>query len=302
MQATAYLLLLLTMFFWGSNVVVAKLAIGHVSPMFLTSLRWALALVLLSVIGWRELRADWPVVRRNALFLLILGAVGFAVFNNAVYSAVTFTSGINVSVEQGAVPVFIFTANFLVFRLKMTTQQILGLVLSLAGVILVSSHGAPIRILSMEMNIGDAIMIAACVAYAGYAVALRRKPTIDWRSHMIAMSAGAVVGSLPFAAAEFAYGSFLPPDRQGWMVVLITTVFPSILAQMFFVKGVELIGANRAGLFINLVPIFGMVLSILVVGESLQPYHAVAVLLVLGGIWLAETSRPPARLNGIVDD
>jgi len=255
-------------------------------------LRWAFALVTLSAIDWRHLRVDWRTVRLNALYLLILGAIGFAVFNNAVYSAVTFTSGINVSVEQGAVPMFIFVANFLVFRLKITAQQVLGLILSLVGVVLVSSHGEPARILAMEMNIGDVIMIAACVAYAGYAVALRRKPPIDWRSLMIAMSTGALVGSLPFSVAEYMHGSFLPPDRQGWLIVLITTIFPSILAQMFFVRDVELIGANRAGLFINLVPIFGMLLSVIVVGETLRPYHAVAVLLVFGGIWLAER---PAR-------
>jgi drug/metabolite transporter (DMT)-like permease len=287
-QATAYTLLLLTAFFWGANVVVAKMAIGHISPMFLTSVRWAFACIALSAIGWRQVAVDWPIVRRNAFYLLALGAVGFAVFNNAVYTAVTFTSGINVSVEQGAVPVFIFLANFLVFRLSVSAPQILGLILSIAGVIIVSSHGHPVRILALDVNTGDAIMISACVAYAGYAVALRKKPAIDWRSLMIAMSAGAFIASLPFAAAEFAIGKFVEPDRQGWAIVLITTIFPSILAQMFFVKGVELIGANRAGLFINLVPVFGMLLSVLIVGETLRPYHGVAVLLVFGGIWLAE--------------
>jgi drug/metabolite transporter (DMT)-like permease len=289
MPLLAYVLLLLTTLFWGANVVAGKLSLGHISPMFLTTIRWAIALVVLSLIGWPRLRADWYVVRRNAIYLGSLGAVGFAVFNIAVYSAVRFTSGINVSVEQGAVPMLIFLANFLVFRLHITWPQVLGLVLSSAGILLVASHGDPGRILALEFNIGDAIMVAAGAAYARYAVALRNKPTMHWQSLMIAMSAGALLASIPFTAAEIAMGAVVYPDSVGWAVIFFTAIFPSVIAQAFFVKGVELIGANRAGLFINLVPIFGTLLSVLVVNESLRPYHGLAMTLVFGGIWLAET-------------
>lgn len=183
----------------------------------------------------------------------------------------------------------IFLANFLVFGLSITRPQILGLVASSAGILLVASHGEPARILALEFNVGDAIQIAGGVAYAGYAVALRKKPALHWESLMIAMSAGALLASIPFTIAEIALGAVVYPDLTGWGVIFFTAIFPSVIAQAFFVKGVELIGANRAGLFINLVPIFGTLLSVLIVGESLRPYHGIAMALVFGGIWLAET-------------
>lgn len=289
MHKTAYPILLLTTLFWGGNAVAGKLAVGHVSPMLLTTARWGFALVILCMIGWPRLKADWPMVRRNALYLMALGGVGFAIFNIALYSAVVYTSAINVSIEQAGIPMLIFIGNFLLFRQHASWAQITGFMVSIAGVALTASHGDPARLLALDVNVGDAIMIVAVIAYAGYTIALRHKPDIHWQSLMIAMTAGAFVTSLPFAAAEFAAGSAILPDARGWSVIFYTTIFPSILAQIFYVRGVELIGANRAGLFVNLVPVFGTLLSIVLLGEAFHVYHAVALALVLGGIWLAET-------------
>ncbi len=290
MHRTAYLLLLLTSIFWGGNAVAGKLAVGHVSPMLLTAARWGFAAIILSVIGWRQLAADWVLVRQNALFLTVLGTFGFTVFNIALYSAVVYTSAINVSIEQAGIPMLIFLANFLLFRLRVTWAQILGAVLSLAGVALTAGHGDPARLLGLDVNFGDALMLIGVIVYAGYTVALRFKPAIRWQSLMIVLTGSAFVTSLPFVAAEFQAGSGILPDAQGWGVIAYTVLFPSILAQIFYIRGVELIGANRAGLFINLVPILGTLLSIVMLGEAFFPYHAIAMALVLGGIWLAETS------------
>ena len=100
----------------------------------------------------------------------------------------------------------------------------------------------------------------------------------------------AFVTTLPFVVAEFAYGTGILPDATGWAVIAYTAIFPSILSQVFYIRGVGLIGANRAGLFINLVPIFGTLLSVVILGEDFRPFHAIAMALVFGGIWLAETS------------
>ena len=290
MHKTAYPLLLLTMLFWGGNAVAGKLAVGHVSPMLLTTARWGFALIILCAIGWPRLAADWPKVRRNAFYLTALGAVGFSIFNIALYSAVIYTTAINVSIEQAAIPMLIFAANFVLFRLRVTWAQILGFALSLAGIALTAGHGDPTRLLTLDVNLGDALMLVGLVAYAGYTVALRVKPDIHWQSLMIALTAGAFVASLPFLVAEYWAGVAILPDALGWGVIAYTVVFPSILAQIFYIRGVELIGANRAGLFINLVPIFGTLLSIVLLGEAFYAYHAVAMAMVLGGIWLAETS------------
>lgn len=290
MHRTAYVILILTSLFWGGNAIAGKLAIGHVSPMLLTTLRWGVALLVLLAIGWRQLALDWPELRRKLLLLMLLGALGFSIFNVALYSALLYTTAINVSIEQAGMPMIIFIANFLLFRLKVTLGQIAGFVLSIFGVALTASHGEPARLLALDLNFGDVLMLLAILVYGAYTVALRFKPQVHWKSLMIVLSGAAFLTSIPFAVAEAALGAGISPDLRGWTVVVYTAILPSVVAQVFYIRGVELIGANRAGLFINLVPIFGTLLSILILGEAFHAYHAAAMALVLGGIWLAEHS------------
>lgn len=285
----AYLLLLLTTLFWGGNAVAGKLAIGHISPMLLTAARWAVAFSILLAIGRGNLVRDWPVMRRHLPLILVLGAAGFSAFNLALYCALLYTSVINASIEQAAMPLLIFLANFMLFGLRVTWAQIAGFVISIAGVVLTAAHGDPQRLIALDVNFGDALMLIAVIVYGGYTVALRFKPPIHWHSLMIGLTGAAFVTSVPFAIAEFWYGSGIAPDAGGWAIILYTAIFPSILGQIFYIRGVELIGANRAGLFVNLVPIFGTLLSIVILGEDFRTYHAVALMMVLGGIWLAET-------------
>ncbi len=287
----AYLLLLLTTLFWGGNAVAGKLAVGHVSPMLLTAARWGLSLVLLLLLGSRRLAADWPQIRAHLPLLTLLGALGFSIFNIALYSALLYTTAINVSIEQAGMPLLIFLANFLFFGVRVSALQIVGFLLSIAGIALTASHGDPARLLALDVNFGDALMLVAVVVYSAYTVALRFRPDIHWQSTMIVLCAAALLTSLPFVVAEFWWREAgVVPDGRGWAVIAYTVLFPSLLAQVFYIAGVGLIGANRAGLFINLVPIFGTLLSILVLGEDFRLYHALAMALVLGGIWLAETS------------
>lgn len=289
MHPRAYLLLLLTMLFWGGNAVAGKLAIGHISPMLLNSGRWAFAFAFMLAIGGPRLKTDWPLVRRDLPLLSTLGAIGFTVFTVALYSALVYTSAINVSIEQAGIPMLIFLLNFLVYRVAATWAQIVGLILSIAGIVLTASHGEPARLLALDVNVGDAIMVVAVVVYSAYTVALRNKPDIYWQSLMAVLTGSAFIASLPFTAWEFWTGSGIAPDAAGWAILAYVVIFPSVLAQIFYIRGVELIGANRAGLFINLVPIFGTLLSILILGEDLYLYHALALAMVFGGIWLAET-------------
>lgn len=290
MHRQAYLFLLLTTLFWGGNAVAGKLAVGHISPMTLTVVRWLLMCLIMLPIGWPRLKADWRTVRENWLFLSALGFFGFTVFTVALYLALTYTTAINTSIEQAGMPMLIFLLNFLFFRHKATWLQLVGLVMSIVGVILVAAHGEPTRLLALDVNIGDAIMLIGCIVYAGYTVALRFRPAIHWQTLMIVLSGSAFISALPFLAVEIAAGASYLPDTQGWLVLAYVVMLPSLLSQIFYVRGVELIGANRAGLFINLVPIFGTLLSIILLGEAFKAYHAVALALVFGGIWLAEAS------------
>ncbi|MCA0030994.1 DMT family transporter [Mesorhizobium sp. B263B2A] len=297
MHRSAYIFLLLTTLLWGGNSVAGKLAVDHVSPMTLVFLRWVLAVAILLPIGWRTIQEDWPVVRRHWFVLAALGASGFTLFNTIFYTALNYTTAINVSIEQAAMPVLIIVANFIFFRLPVSWAQIAGVVLTIFGVVLTACHGDPRRLLALELNFGDAIMLVAVVLYSGYSVGLRMKPVMRWQSLMLSLAVAALITSLPFFLWEVAAGKVIVPDARGWTVIVYTAIGASVISQITYIRGNELIGANRAGLFINLVPIFGTLLSVLIVGETFQLYQALALVLVLGGIALAEYSgRKTANL------
>lgn len=295
MLRTAYILLLSTALMWGGNAVAGKLAVGHVSPMLLTSIRWGLAVAIMLFIGGAQLRRDWAMVKRHIVLLSTLGAVGFGLFNVIIYSALNYTSAINVSIEQAGMPLVIFIANFVLFGMRVSWAQIVGFLLSLLGVALTAGHGSLGRLVSLDVNFGDALMLVGIILYGGYTVALRFKPAMHWQSLILVLGFSAFVSSLPFAAWELAAGNMIWPDTKGWAIAAYTAIFPSLVSQVFYIRGVEMIGANRAGLFVNMVPIFGTLLSVVLIGEDFQLYHAFAMAMVLGGIWLAENSSRKAQ-------
>ncbi|CDX25119.1 conserved membrane hypothetical protein [Mesorhizobium sp. ORS 3324] len=297
MHRAAYLFLLSTTLLWGGNSVAGKLAVGHVSPMTLVFLRWVLAVLILLPVGWRAFRQDWPELRRHWLLLAGLGACGFTIFNVIFYTALNYTTAINVSIEQAAIPIVIILANFVLFRLHVQRLQIVGVALTVVGVALTASHGDLSQLLKLELNFGDAIMLVAVVCYSLYSVGLRMKPSVRWQSLILALSLAALLTSVPFFVWEVAAGRVIVPDARGWAVAFYTALGASVVSQIFYIRGNELIGANRAGLFINLVPIFGTLLSVLIVGERFELYQGLALALVLGGITLAEYSGRRATLQ-----
>jgi drug/metabolite transporter (DMT)-like permease len=294
MHRTAYLLLMLATLFWGANVVAGKLAVGHVSPMLLAALRWGGALAVMLVLGGRRLAADRMAIRAHLPFLLGTGALGLGTFNVLVYLALNHTTAINVSILQAAIPVVVFAFNFAIFGIRLRLAQFLGFLVTVAGVLLIAGQGSLERLRALDVNFGDALMVTSVVLYGGYIVALRNLPKLHWQSTMIGMFAGAFAASAAFAVFEAMSGEGLLPDATGWMTALYAILFPSILAQILLIRGTALIGGNRAGLFLNLVPVFGTLMSIAVLSERFHAYHAAALVLVLGGIGLAERSRPKA--------
>jgi len=287
----AYLLLSATSFFWGANTVFGKLAVGEVSPMALVSLRWFGALLLLVVFANRYIRNDWKVLRQHLLFVSFMGALGFASFNGLFYIAAYSTTALNIGIIQGSIPVFVLTGAFLVFRTTVTKLQIGGVVLTVLGVALVASGGNLRHLSSLAFNIGDLLMIGACMLYSGYTLGLRNRPAVSSLGLFTVMAAAAFVTSLPMVGVEMQLGQFQWPTTTGWVVIALVTVFPSFLAQIFFIQGVELIGPSRAGIFVNLVPVFASILAVAYLDEAFEVYHAMALGFVLGGIWLSERGK-----------
>lgn len=290
-----YLLLVLTNLFWGGNVVAGKLAVGHIDAFTLMLLRWTGALLLIAPFAIRPLRRDWPTVRAKWWLYLFFGAAGYATFNVLVYVAAHMTSGVNTSLEQVAINIFVLAFNFALFRQRVGALQLLGVAITIAGVATIATHGDLTRIVRLDLNAGDLLVLLACLAYAIYSVSLRWRPRTEWLTFLAATICGAVLASLTFGAT---LGGGLPAilggiahlDAEAWLIVAYTTVFPSIVSQLFYVRGVELIGSNRASLFVNLIPLFGTVGSVLVLGERLELFHLVSAALIAAGIVLAEWS------------
>jgi drug/metabolite transporter (DMT)-like permease len=290
-----YLILVLTNLFWGGNVVAGKLAVGHIDPYLLMLLRWTGALILILPFAIEPLKRSWPTLRQHWLLFLFYGAIGFGTFNMITYVAAHLTSGVNISIEQVTINIFVMLLNFAIFRAKVRALQLVGVVLTIFGVALTATHGDLGRILSLAINAGDALVLVACFVWAVYSLALRYRPTTDWLSFLVATCVGAIVASVVYQAV-FGGGPAVLPELvaevtwQGWLIVAYTIVFPSILSQMLYVRGVDLIGPNRASLFINLIPFFGTVGSILMLGERLEGFHLIAGALIVAGIVLAEWS------------
>src|SRR5215208_3768997 len=253
-----YLLLTLTTLAWAGNAVASRLAAGHISPMALTALRWVGVVALLAPFMARPIVEAAPVLVPIWRRILVMGGLGFTAFNALMYAAAYHTTAVNIAIFQGAVPVFVLIGGLVAFGTRIGLLQALGTALTLIGVGAIAARGD-----LQELAFFSVLALAALAI------------------------------SLPLLAWEIAAGQVIWPDLRGFTILLYVTLFPSLLSQIFFIRGVELIGPSRAGLFVNLVPVFGAILGVAILGEPFRWYHAVGLVLVLSGIWLAERKSGP---------
>ena len=288
----AYLLLTGTAVCWAANAVFSRMAVGEVSPMMLVTLRWSGVIILISVFASKYIRQDWPVLKNHLPFMFAMGGLGFALFNSLFYISGHFTKAVNIGILQGSIPVFVLIGTYLAYRAPTTALQGSGVFVTLLGVVIVTLGGHGTDLSSLAVNFGDMLMLAACILYAGYTVALRNRPPSSALGLFTVIAIAAFLTSLPMLAVEYALGYTLWPTPKGWMVAALATVFPSFLAQLWFIHGVEKIGPGRAGIFVNLVPVFTAILGVGILSEPFGIFHASALALVLGGIWLSEKAKP----------
>jgi drug/metabolite transporter (DMT)-like permease len=287
----AYLLLIITTWGWGCNVIFGKLAVGEISPMQLVTARWLGVTLLLFIFARKYIVRDWPVIRQHLWFVSLMGAAGFTVFNALFYVAAHKTQAINIGILQGSIPVFVLLISFILYRFKVPPIQYIGVGLTLMGIIIVASGGDLVTLLHLNFNIGDLFMLLACLLYAVYSIGLSRRPKVSSLGLFTAMAVVAFLASLPLLAIETWQQGFTPPSAKGWFVAALVTLLPSFLSQVFFIRGVEMIGAPRAGVFINLVPVFASVMAVFYLHEPLQWFQAVSLAMVLGGIGLSELGK-----------
>jgi drug/metabolite transporter (DMT)-like permease len=291
------LLLALTALFWAGNAVASRLAVGEVSPFLLVFLRWSIVCLLLLPFLWRRILANWASLRPRLKVVVFMALFGFTGFNALFYIAAHSTTALNIGIIQGAIPIFVLLAAFAAYRTPVSLVQTAGVALTVLGVVLVASQGSLSRLAGLTFNLGDMIMVLACLFYALYATALKNRPAIDGLVFFAFLALIAALASLPLLALEVATGELILPTAKGWVVTAYIALFPSCIAQIFFMRGVDLIGPGRAGVFVNLVPVFAALLAVLILSEPFRWYHAGALTLVLTGIVVAQRKprQAPAR-------
>ncbi len=288
LYASPVLLLTLTALFWAGNAVAGRLAIDQITPLTLVFLRWVLVLAVLWPIYGAQVVGHWTEIRPRLFSIALMASLGFTGFNVLFYLAAHHTSAINIGILQGSIPIFVLVGAFAVHGAKANTLQILGVLITAIGVLVVATGGAPLSILDVGVNRGDLAMLAACVLYAFYTVALRNRPQMPGAAFFALLALIAALTSLPLLAFEAATTGLAMPTAQGFLITAFVAIFPSCLAQLFFLRGVDLIGPGRAGVFINLVPVFAATLGVALINEPFVLFHGVALGLVVGGIWLAQ--------------
>lgn len=286
-----YLLLTLSVLFWSGNFIVGRAVRADIPPIALAFWRWTGASLLVFLWAWPHLRSDWKIIRRNWSIVILLSIIGVASFNALVYTGLHFTIALNAFLMQAMMPVMIVVMSYLIFWEKITGRQVIGVALSLAGALVIIIQGNPGVLLSLSLNQGDLLIFLAVMCYAGYSVMLRKRPSVHPLSFLTVTF---IIGSLILLPCYLWETIAVRPisfNRSTLLAVGYVAIFPSIVSYFCFNRGVELVGANRAGLFMYLMPVFGSLMAIAFLGESLRWFHGAGVALIAAGIVLATVSK-----------
>ena len=244
--------------------------------------------VILLSLYWRQMIDEWPVIRPRLKWLLIMGGCGLSLFNAFFYIAAHSTTAVNLGIIQSTMPGMILLGSFMYFGDRINRLQFSGLLLTLLGVIVIVTQGSLEQLMQLTFNHGDLLMIFACSFYAMYTVGLKSRPKISGMVMLAYFSVAAFLMTIPLMIFEsFIYGTVMP-GVKGFAIVFYIAIVPSFLSQIFFMRGVDLIGPGSAGLYANLVPIFSAIMAVLLLSEEFAFFHLAAMLLVFGGIGLFE--------------
>lgn len=287
----AYAMLTLTALFWGGTTVAARAAAGDIPPLTLTFWRWTIAFVLFIPFGvrpwWRQ-RAIYARHWKLMTGLSFLGIVGFTVFY---FMGLERTTAVNASLLHGGLPVMIVLTSLVVLRSRVSRVQIVGIVVAMAGTVVIVVKGDPALLRTFRLNPGDFLLLLGMLCWALYTVCLRWLPEgVDPVGLIFVLSALAVPMLAPFYAMDLVAGRGFALNPGNISLILYTAVFSSVIAYIFWNKGVARVGANTAGFSHYLIPVFGTALSVLILNESVEPFHMAAIALIFAGLYLC-TSR-----------
>ena len=287
----AFLALILPPLFWSGNTVLGRLTVTHVPPLTLNALRWGLAALLFAPFAYKHLKADWPILwqyRWRVLGLALCAATGY---NSFLYFGLRSTSIVNAALINATTPAVVGILSAVLLKNNLTRMQFFGALLSIFGVLQIAVRGEWTSLAHLGLNIGDVYIFIGVALYGLYTVLLRFAPKVHAFSFMQAIFVLGTIGTLVWMMFYhlLSLGSLAITAPVGDIVlpILYITIFASIGATFFWNYGVQHVGAIRAGYFVNLIPVFSIIWALFLVGEVIELYQIVGMILVCAGIGMA---------------
>lgn len=280
-----YILLILTTLFWSGNFVLSRGMHAAIPPMSLSFWRWAVALLILCSFGLRHLILQRQLVLKHKKFIIMQGIVGVAGFNSLIYIAIQTTTAINAVLVNSCIPVIIVVISWIMYKDRLSLRQSLGVCISLSGVLLIISQGKLSTLLHLQFNKGDILVFIAAILWALYSANLKKYPK---GLHPFAYQTAIVLVGLslitPFYLLEMSMGRTMVLSTNSLITIGYVALFASVLAFIFWNRAVTMLGANIAGPFIHLMPVFSTILAVIFLGETLTTNHIQAIVLIFSGI------------------
>lgn len=280
----AYLLLLIPPLLWAGNVVLARGVNQLIPPVAMSFLRWATAFALVAPLTWRHVRRDWRTALASWKILVVISLLGISSFNTMLYTAVQTTTALNCALMQTAMPAVIILLCFVMFRERITPLQGAGVVFCTTGSALLVTRGEFATLRHFDFVAGDLWMLLAVVCYALYSILLRYRPKIHPLSFLTFTFGLGTLFLVPLYVWEHGRTGPLALTLPVVGSILYVAVGPSVIAYLCWNRGIELIGASRAGLYINLIPLFASLMAVFWLGEQFRAYHSWGLLLLCGGL------------------
>jgi len=299
-RSSAFLLLALANLFWGGNWVIGRALRDSMEPITLNFWRWAIAALILAPFALPGLAAKWAPIRRSAGLIALLALTGVVLFQTLVYLGLKTTTTVNAVLLNASSPLFMLLCSFAIERERATRRQVVGMLISLVGILVILSRGDPHSLLQFEFHAGDGWILLAMPAWGIYSVLLKRRPPeLGGIALLFLISVAGVVMLVPPFALQLLRSPPRWPTAGEAAAVLYIAAAASVGALICWNRGVAVVGANAAGFTLHLIPVFGTLLAIAFLGEAFHIFHATGVATILVGVIVAtRSSRGPAPQRG----
>jgi drug/metabolite transporter (DMT)-like permease len=285
-----YVLLIFAVLFWSGNFIVGRGIHNEIPPMTLAFWRWAVALLIILPFSLGHIVHQFDIIRRNLIILTVLAILSITNFSIFIYMALKLSTATNTVLINSMIPIFIVMVSWLGFKERITLRQSIGIAISLAGLIFIIANGNLSTLISVRFSKGDLWTICAGISWALYSVLLRKCP-IELNS-LSFLATLIIIGTLfisPFYIWEMSTGKTMNISQASIGSIVYVALFASILGYIFWNKAIQIIGANKAGIFIHLMPVFSIILAIIFLDEKLRGYHIKGAILIFSGILLTIT-------------